>query len=88
MKKVLLPALVIFFTIFLIYPVGNLLGGAFFVEEVTAEGTHTVFTLEYFKLIFSNPFYRECFTNSLIIAQSPSRWPMPSCAIISPARAS
>jgi iron(III) transport system permease protein len=68
MKKILLPFLVLFFTVFLIYPVGNLLGGAFFVEEVTATGTETVFTLEYFKLIFSNPFYRECFSNSLIIA--------------------
>ncbi|MEO0454449.1 MAG: iron ABC transporter permease [Verrucomicrobiota bacterium] len=68
MKKFLLPALVVFFGLFLIYPVGNLLIGAFFTETTTESGTTTTFTLEYFSLIFENPFYRECFLNSLLIA--------------------
>lgn len=68
MKKFGLPLLILFFSLFLIYPVGNLLAGAFFVEQTTADGTRQVFTLDYFWLIFENPFYRECFTNSLLIA--------------------
>ncbi len=68
MKRFLLPFLIVFFGLFVVYPVVNLLGGAFFVEEVTASGTRQVFTLDYFRLIFENPFYRECFLNSLLIA--------------------
>jgi iron(III) transport system permease protein len=65
MKKLLIPFLAVFFGLFLIYPLTWLLGGAFFVEDPQG-GTR--FTLEYFRIIFENPFYRECFFNSLLIA--------------------
>ncbi|MGF1678440.1 MAG: ABC transporter permease [Candidatus Methylacidiphilales bacterium] len=69
MKKFLLPFLIVFFGLFLIYPLIFLLGGAFFVEQVAADGTaQKVFTFEYFKIIGENPFYRECFFNSFMIA--------------------
>jgi len=64
-KKVLLPFLIIFFGLFLIYPLSILLSGAFFIE---AEGGTRTFSLQYFQVIFENPFYRECFQNSLVIA--------------------
>jgi iron(III) transport system permease protein len=64
MKKILLPFLVIFFGLFLIYPLSILLSGAFWVE---LEGSR-ILSLQYFQVIFENPFYRDCFTNSLVIA--------------------
>ncbi|NJL19212.1 MAG: iron ABC transporter permease [Bdellovibrionaceae bacterium] len=64
MKRLLLPILLLFFALFLIYPVGFLLQGAFLVSD----GTTTRFGLDYFSLIFQNPFYRLCFMNSLWIA--------------------
>lgn len=64
MKKLLLPFLALFFGLFLVYPVGYLLQGAFFIES----GDSRTFTFDYFRIIFDNPFYRECFFNSLIIA--------------------
>jgi iron(III) transport system permease protein len=64
MKKLLLPFLVLFFGLFLVYPVGYLLQGAFFIET---DGVRS-FTLDYFRIIFENPFYQECFFNSLLIA--------------------
>lgn len=65
MKKILLPFLTVFFGLFLFYPLTYLLGGAFLVS--TPEGGNR-FTLQYFRIIFENPFYRECFFNSLLIA--------------------
>ncbi len=54
------PLLLGFFALFLIYPLGQLLAGAFWSEG------H--FSLESFTLLLSNPFYLECFRNSLLIA--------------------
>lgn len=68
MKKLFLPPLAIFFALFLVYPLITLLGGAFMVEKVVNGHAVTVFSLDYFRLIFENSFYRECFTNSFIIA--------------------
>jgi len=68
MKKFLLPFLVVFFGVFLFYPLSILLGGAFFVEKEIDGVMESAFTLEYFFLIFENPFYRLCFFNSLMIA--------------------
>ncbi|MEM6821693.1 MAG: iron ABC transporter permease [Verrucomicrobiota bacterium] len=68
MKRFLLPFLVIFFGVFLAYPLTILLGGAFFVEKEINGALQSTFTLDYFFLIFQNPFYRECFLNSLLIA--------------------
>jgi iron(III) transport system permease protein len=65
MKKILLLLLTLFFGLFLIYPLSILLSGAFFIE---AEEGGRVFSLSYFQVIFANPFYRECFSNSLLIA--------------------
>jgi iron(III) transport system permease protein len=76
MKKILLPFLLVFFVLFLAYPLAYLLGGAFFVER--PDGT-TAFTLEYFRVIVENPFYRECFFNSLLIAC----WSTLFCLLIS-----
>lgn len=68
MKKLFLPPLAIFFALFLVYPLITLLGGAFMVEKVVDGHAVTAFSLDYFRLIFENAFYRECFTNSFIIA--------------------
>ncbi len=76
MKKILLPFLVIFFGIFLIYPLYFLLGGAFWVQN--PDGTAGL-SLQYFYLIFENPFYRDCFLNSFIIAT----WSTFFCILIS-----
>jgi iron(III) transport system permease protein len=71
MKKFFLPVLPVFFALFLVYPLVILLGGAFWVETVDAAGQlHSGFSLQYFFLIFANPFYRECFSNSLLIAST------------------
>lgn len=68
MKRFLLFSILAFFAVFLVYPLVVLLGGAFFVETVVGEVTEKQFSLQYFSLIFENPFYRECFTNSTLIA--------------------
>lgn len=68
MKKILLPFLVLFFGLFLVYPLYFLLKGAFTVETLVQNQAHTRFGLDYFFIIFENPFYRECFTNSFFIA--------------------
>lgn len=68
MKKTLLPFLVLFFGLFLFYPLFKLLGGAFYVDRIVDGEVVRGFSLEYFFLIFENPFYRDCFTNSLLIA--------------------
>lgn len=68
MKRPLLLAIAAFFAVFLIYPLAVLLGGAFFVEGTDGETATRRFSLQYFSLIFENPFYRECFFNSLLIA--------------------
>lgn len=70
MKRSLLFAIVAFFAVFLVYPLVVLLGGAFFQETVEGDAVTRQFSLQYFSLIFENPFYRECFTNSLLIASS------------------
>jgi iron(III) transport system permease protein len=68
MKRYLLPLIYLFFGVFLLYPLYTLLGGAFVVEKVVDGQTHRAFSLEYFALIFENPFYRACFFNSFLIA--------------------
>ncbi len=65
MKKIFLPIVFLFFGLFLIYPLTSVLGGAFFVESPDGS-SH--FSLQYFRLIFENPFYRDCFANSFLIA--------------------
>lgn len=67
-NRLLLFALCAFFGIFVVYPLVILLGGAFFVETIDGEEVQRQFSLQYFFLIFANPFYRECFGNSLLIA--------------------
>ncbi len=67
MKK-FLPLLYLFFGLFLIYPLFSLLQGAFVIESVQEGHSTKIFSLEYFTLIFKNPFYRDCFTNSLALA--------------------
>ncbi|MFQ3670205.1 MAG: iron ABC transporter permease [Verrucomicrobiia bacterium] len=79
MKKTLLPFLVVFFGLFLFYPLFKLLGGAFYVDRVVDGEMVRGFSLEYFVLIFENPFYRDCFTNSLLIAS----WTTFFCILIS-----
>lgn len=68
MKKLFLPPLLLFFALFLVYPLIVLLGGAFHAEKVVDGKAISVFSLDYFGLIFANPFYRECFANSFLIA--------------------
>lgn len=79
MKRALLLILGGFFGVFLVYPLGVLLGGAFFIETVAGEVTERQFSLQYFALIFENPFYRECFGNSLLIAA----WTTVFCLLVS-----
>lgn len=55
-----LGGLALFFGVFLLYPVGYMLKGAFF-----ADGQ---FTLKYFGLLLASPFQREAFWNSIAIA--------------------
>lgn len=76
MKKILLPLLLVFFGLFLIYPLTWLLGGAFWVDVPSGGKT---FSFEYFKILLENPFYRECFLNSLLIAG----WTTLFCLLIS-----
>jgi len=70
----LLLGLAAFFGLFLLYPLCLMLGGTFFVEHsvgVNAAGkaiTAHVFSLEYYRLVFENPFLQQCMINSLIIA--------------------
>lgn len=59
MKIFSLPLIILFFLLFLIYPLGVLLGQSFFVNGRLS--------LEYFAIILENPFYRECFLNSFLI---------------------
>ncbi len=59
MKLFLLPLIVLFFIAFLLYPLGILLGQSFFVEGRIS--------FDYFRIILENPFYRDCFINSLMI---------------------
>lgn len=68
MKKLFLPPLAIFFALFLVYPLIVLLGGAFVTEKVVDGHAVSSFGLDYFRLIFENAFYRECFANSFFIA--------------------
>ncbi|MDD5262329.1 MAG: iron ABC transporter permease [Methylacidiphilales bacterium] len=68
MKKFLLIFLAFFFALFLLYPLFTLLGGAFYVETQFQGHTLRHFSLQYFLIIFENPFYRECFINSLLLA--------------------
>lgn len=68
MKRIALPLICLFFLLFLFYPLAALFEGAFFVQKETAGETSTVFSLEYFYFVFENPFYLECFRNSLLIA--------------------
>jgi len=55
-----LGGLALFFGAFLVYPIGYMLKGAFFVEGR--------FTLQYFSLLLASPFQREAFWNSTAIA--------------------
>jgi iron(III) transport system permease protein len=68
MKKLFLPPLMAFFALFLVYPLVTLLGGAFQAERVVNGQAQSNFGFDYFLLVFQNPFYRECFANSFIIA--------------------
>jgi iron(III) transport system permease protein len=67
MKKTL-PFLLLFFALFLVYPLANLLGGSFFVERIVDGHATRAFSFAYYGLIFANPLYRECFANSFLIA--------------------
>lgn len=78
MKRPLLILIALFFAVFLIYPLVVLLSGAFFAEVVVDGETQRQFTLQYFSLIFENPFYRESFLNSFLIAF----WTTVSCLAI------
>jgi len=79
MKWPLLIGIGLFFGVFLIYPLVILLGGAFFVDTVNGDLIERRFSLQYFYLIFENPFYRECFSNSLLIAS----WTTVFCLLVS-----
>lgn len=68
MKRVLLGLVYVFFGLFLIYPLLVLLQGAVLVEVPGPGGMERHFSLQYFELVFENPFYRDCLTNSLLIA--------------------
>jgi iron(III) transport system permease protein len=70
MKAFTLPLIVLFFALFLIYPMAVLLGQSFFVGGK--------FSLEYFSIILENPFYRECFWNSFLIGA----WSTAICLLI------
>ena len=65
MKGFLLTILALFFGSFLLYPLVELLGGAFWLAD--AEG-HRTFTLEFFWLLLENRLYRASFVNSFEIA--------------------
>ena len=67
MKKTL-PLLLAFFALFLVYPLAKVLGGSFFVEKTIGGHATQVFSLDYYALLFANPFYRECLGNSFLIA--------------------
>ncbi|MCS7062799.1 MAG: iron ABC transporter permease [Methylacidiphilales bacterium] len=80
MKKYgLLALLYLFFGFFLIYPLFTILQGAFWVQSVKEGEVVTRLSLEYFELIFSNPFYRDCFLNSIAIAG----WTTAICLVLS-----
>jgi iron(III) transport system permease protein len=64
MKKILLPLLVLFFGVFLLYPLLYVVQGAFFAPR--DDGT-VRFTLDFFTLVFQNELYRASFCNSLLI---------------------
>lgn len=69
MKKYgLLFLIYAFFAVFLIYPLWTILQGAFWVQSIEDGQVVRRFSLGYFELIFSNPFYRDCFLNSTAIA--------------------
>jgi iron(III) transport system permease protein len=65
MRTPLLIFIWTFFAVFLFYPVIYVLQGAFFVPD---ERGGFYFTLEYFRLLFSNELYVRSFANSFIIA--------------------
>ncbi len=64
MKYFALLVLALFFACFLIYPLGGLLGGAFFLTD--GQG-HRTFTLDFFRLLLENRLYRDSFVNSFQI---------------------
>jgi iron(III) transport system permease protein len=78
-KYGLLAVLYFFFAAFLIYPLFTILQGAFWVQSVKDGEIVWRFSLEYFELIFSNAFYRDCFINSTAIAA----WTTFFCLLIS-----
>ncbi len=78
-KYGLLSLLYAFFAAFLIYPLFTILQGAFWVQSVKDGEMVWRFSFEYFELIFSNAFYRDCFLNSIAIAG----WTTLLCLLIS-----
>ena len=64
MKYAFLLFLALFFACFLVYPLGGLFSGAFFLTD--AQG-HRTFTLDFFKLLLDNRLYRDSFINSFEI---------------------
>ena len=64
MKKLLLPLLLLFFGVFLFYPLLYVVQGAFFAPR---ESGGFRFTFDFFALVFQNELYRASFRNSLLI---------------------
>ena len=65
MKRLFLALLAVFFGVFLVYPLGRLLAGAFLLTD--AHG-HVTFTLDFFWLLIENRLYRLALVNSFEIA--------------------
>jgi iron(III) transport system permease protein len=65
MKPLLLALLALFFGLFMIYPLGRVLAGAFILTD--AQG-HATFTLAFFRLLIENRLYRLALANSFEIA--------------------
>jgi iron(III) transport system permease protein len=65
MKRFFLPLLILFFGLFLFYPLIGLLGGAFLLRDPQG---HTTFTLSFFRLLLDNRLYRLSLVNSFEIA--------------------
>jgi iron(III) transport system permease protein len=56
---IFLVALLAIFAVFLVYPIAYVIEGAFFVDGS--------FSLEFFRLMFTNPVHRESITNSIVL---------------------
>lgn len=73
MKKFSLILLAAFFGLFLFYPLALIVTGSIHVDAPTAATTTgkaatQIFSLEYYRIILSSPFYRQCMLNSFIMA--------------------